>query len=127
MDEIILTHEHWDHTQGAVPLVQAMGRDVTVYTSSKAKPIIEGPTRMAYDYGVGTIGPVKNIIPLEEGDVVDLGGAELEIMDVCGHAPGHVALYDRANRNIFLGDSIGNKIDPTTFVPSHSRPWSELL
>jgi glyoxylase-like metal-dependent hydrolase (beta-lactamase superfamily II) len=123
VDKIILTHEHWDHTQGAVSLIQAMGPDVTVYASRKAKPIIEDPTKMTYDYGVGTIEPVKNIIPLEEGDVVNLGGVELEIMDVPGHTPGHIALYDRANRNIFLGDSIGNKIDPTTFLPSHNPPW----
>lgn len=123
VDKIILTHEHWDHTQGANSLVQAMGGHVTVYASGKAKPTIENPALMNYDYGVGTIEPVKNIVPLEEGDVIDLGGVELEVIGVPGHTPGHMALYDKASKNIFLGDSIGNKIDSTAFLPSHNPPW----
>lgn len=123
VDKIILTHEHSDHTQGAIPLIQAMGRDVPVYASTKAKPIIEDPTKITYDYGGYAIEPVKNVIPLEEGDVVDLGSVELEIIGVPGHSPGHIALYDRASKNIFLGDSVGDKIDPTIFVPSFNPPW----
>ncbi len=123
VDKIILTHEHSDHTQGAVPLVQAMGGDIPVYASRAAKPIIEDPSKITYDYGGYTIEPVPNVIPLEEGDTIDLGGTALEIMHVPGHSPGHIALYDRENRNIFLGDSIGDKIHPTIFLPSFNPPW----
>ncbi len=124
VDYMIITHEHWDHTQGAAPLLDAMGEGVKVYASKKAKPMIEDPSKIGYDFGMGEILPVKNVTPLEEGDVVDLGGGvELEVIAVPGHAPGHIALYDKANKNIFLGDSIGNKVDITTFIPSHNPPW----
>jgi glyoxylase-like metal-dependent hydrolase (beta-lactamase superfamily II) len=123
VDYIIITHEHADHIQGAAPLVKAMGGKVKVFAGKLAKPMIEDPSKIGYDFGMGPIEPVKNVTPLEEGDVVDLGGVELEVIAVPGHAPGHIALYDKANKNIFLGDSIGNKVDVTTFIPSHNPPW----
>lgn len=123
VDYIIITHEHWDHTQGAAPLIRAMGEKVKVYASKIAQPMIEDPNKIGYDFGIGPIEPVKNVTPLDEGDVVDLGGVELEVINVPGHTPGHIALYDKANRNIFVSDSIGNKVDITTFIPPHSPPW----
>jgi len=123
VDCIIITHEHWDHTQGAAPLIRAMGQRVEVYASKKAQPMIEDPSKIGYDFGMGEIEPVENVIPLDEGDAVDLGGVELEVINVPGHTPGHIALYDKSIRNIFVGDSIGNKVDATTFIPSHNPPW----
>ncbi len=123
VDKIILTHEHSDHTQGAVPLVQAMGGNVPVFASRKAKAAIECPSGSGYSFGGDAIDPVPNIVPLDDGDVVDLGGVVLEIIDVPGHSPGHIALYDCVTSNIFLGDSIADRIDPTMFLPCHSPPW----
>lgn len=123
VDYIVITHEHWDHTQGAAPLVDAMKGEVKVYASRIAKPLIEDPSKIEYDFGMGPVKPVKNVIPLDEGDVINLGGVELEVISTPGHTPGHIALYDKGNKNIFVGDSIGNKIDDTTFIPSHNPPW----
>lgn len=66
---------------------------------------------------------MKNVTPLDEGDAVDLGGVELEVMSIPGHSPGHIALYDKSNRNIFVGDSIGYKIDENTFLAPIIPPW----
>jgi len=123
VDYIVITHEHWDHTQGAAPLIDAMKGEVKVYASRIAKPLIEDPSKIEYDFGIGPVKPVKNVIPLDEGDVINLGGVELEVISTPGHTPGHIALYDKRNKNIFVGDSIGNKIDDTTFIPSHNPPW----
>lgn len=123
VDRIILTHEHSDHTQGAMPLARAMGPDTTIYASRKAKPVIEDPAGAGYAPGGRAVRPVENVIPLDEGDTVDLGGVELEVIAVPGHSPGHIALYDRAGRNIFLGDSVADKIDPAMLLPCHSPPW----
>jgi len=123
VDYIIITHEHWDHIQGAAHLIEAMKGEVKVYASKIAKPMIENPSKIGYDFGMGPIKPVKNVTPLDEGDTLDLGDVELEVIHVPGHTPGHIALYDKTNRNIFAGDSIGNKVNATTFIPSHNPPW----
>jgi glyoxylase-like metal-dependent hydrolase (beta-lactamase superfamily II) len=123
VDYIIISHEHWDHTQGCAPLLKALGKNVKVYASKIAQPMIEDPSKIGYDYGMGPIEPVKNITPLKEGDVIDLEGVKLDVIAVPGHTPGHIALYDKANKNIFAMDSIGNKVDATTFIPSFNPPW----
>ncbi len=44
--------------------------------------------------------------PLWDGDVIDLGGRELEVIDLPGHTPGSIALLDRSSGMLFSGDPI---------------------
>ncbi len=46
------------------------------------------------------------ILPVREGDVIDLGGRELEIIHLPGHTPGSIALLDRSRRVLISGDPI---------------------
>lgn len=46
------------------------------------------------------------ILPVLEGDVIDLGGRELEIIHLPGHTPGSIALLDRSSRVLISGDPI---------------------
>lgn len=123
VDYLIITHEHADHMQGTAPLVRAMGPGVTVCAGAHAAAMIEDPNKVGYDFGMGDIEPVKPVRVIGDGDRIDLGGAVLEVITVPGHTPGHVALYDRTNRNIFVGDSVGYKPDGTTFLASIIPPW----
>ncbi len=49
------------------------------------------------------------IAPVTEGFVFDLGGRQLEVIDIPGHTPGGIALYDRAANIMFTGDTVGRK------------------
>ena len=46
------------------------------------------------------------IIPVNEGDVLDLGGRRLEIIHLPGHTPGSIAILDINNRVLISGDPI---------------------
>ena len=46
------------------------------------------------------------IIPVTDGDVIDLGGRELEIITLPGHTPGSIAVLDKKNRVLISGDPI---------------------
>lgn len=50
--------------------------------------------------GTGTLMPVF------DGDVIDLGGRELEIIHLPGHTPGSITVLDRQNRCLIGGDPI---------------------
>ena len=52
--------------------------------------------------GPGTICPVR------EGDILDLGGRALEVIELPGHTPGSIALLDRSRRALISGDPIQN-------------------
>ena len=53
-------------------------------------------------------GPVAagRMIPLWEGDVLDLGGRKLEVIHIPGHTPGSIALLDAGRRVLYSGDSV---------------------
>lgn len=46
------------------------------------------------------------IIPIQEGDTLDLGGRELRIIDLPGHTPGSIAVLDVGNRVLISGDPV---------------------
>lgn len=47
-----------------------------------------------------------NIIPVTDGDIIDLGNRELEIITLPGHTPGSIAVLDKQNRALISGDPI---------------------
>ena len=46
------------------------------------------------------------IIPVSDGDIIDLGGREIEIITLPGHTPGSIAALDKNNRVLISGDPI---------------------
>lgn len=50
--------------------------------------------------GTGTLITVK------EGDVIDLGGRPLKIIDIPGHTPGSIAILDKNYRVLISGDTV---------------------
>ena len=51
-------------------------------------------------------GWTENVIPVREGDVIDLGGRRLHVIDIPGHTPGSIALIDEDARVLISGDSV---------------------
>jgi glyoxylase-like metal-dependent hydrolase (beta-lactamase superfamily II) len=43
---------------------------------------------------------------LSDGDVLDVPGRRLEVLDTPGHTPGHIALVERDERLVFTGDHL---------------------
>lgn len=51
-------------------------------------------------------GGEGEIIPVHEGEVIDLGDRPLRVIDIPGHTPGSIALIDEKNRILISGDSV---------------------
>lgn len=43
---------------------------------------------------------------IKEGDLIDLGGRTLEIVEIPGHTPGSILLLDKADKICYAGDSM---------------------
>jgi glyoxylase-like metal-dependent hydrolase (beta-lactamase superfamily II) len=52
----------------------------------------------------------QSINLLHDGDVIDLGGRQLEVIHTPGHSDDSIMLFDRGRRSLFTGD---------TFYPDH--------
>lgn len=85
--EMMNTHADRDHVAGN-------GAFPWCYMS----PAEEGNYRAA--------GGTSEIKPVKEGDVIDLGGRPLEIIDIPGHTPGSIAILDVNARVLISGDSV---------------------
>lgn len=47
-----------------------------------------------------------HFIPVENGDILDLGNRKLEIIHIPGHTPGSIAVLDIDNRILYSGDTV---------------------
>lgn len=51
-------------------------------------------------------GGAGTLVPVGEGDCIDLGGRPLTVIDNPGHTPGSIAVLDETRRVLYSGDSI---------------------
>ena len=117
---LLLTHSHWDHVLGVRRLKRLMKDvDIEVFASSNAIKHLKSPNFMNDPFEV-KVKPIDNVTPLNEGDTIDLNGLELKILNFVGHTMDSIAIFDKKNRNIFVGDAVMNKRKDyyqATFMP----------
>jgi len=127
-DYIILTHSHWDHSQGISVLrknLKSNERSFEVFASEKAIPLLEDQSYNTVFKSI-KFDNITNVSPLAEGDLIDLEGITLRIIEVPGHNTDHIAILDEKNKNLFVGDSIGIKIADDAFLSPIMPPnWNE--
>ncbi len=93
---ILLTHTHFDHLGGVADLAEGTG--APVYVSPDARGALENPLTPP---GL-TIRGYDQARDVSEGETLDVGGISFEVLDVPGHAPGHLSYY--AEGALFSGD-----------------------
>lgn len=91
---VINTHADRDHTSG----------------NDCFKDIYMSAAEFAHYYHSGK--HTHRVHALFEGDVIDLGGRELEVISVPGHTPGSIMILDQKTHILFSGDPVqeGNGI-----------------
>ena len=120
--KILLTHSHFDHVQGVEKLKKLMKETtIEVLASEKAIYNLNHPESMNVYFGYN-MDPIDGVTPLKEGDIIDLNGLELEILNFFGHTQDSIGILDKKNRNIFVGDAIIDKIDHQTIMPEFVPP-----
>ena len=64
----------------------------------------------------------EQVLPVYDGDVIDLGGRPLEAIALPGHTPGSLALLDKNNGWLFSGDPIQRDGNIFMFGPMRNLP-----
>jgi len=131
VDKIILTHSHWDHTQGIAYLREKAGESghvPTVLASEKAMPYLAD---QSYNICFGTDQApyldIDDVQGLSDGDRIDVGrDLTVTVVDTPGHMVDHISIWDEETGNIAVGDAIGmNWTDGFIVSNPNSRFWSE--
>ncbi|MDF2537478.1 MAG: hypothetical protein K0S76_499 [Herbinix sp.] len=95
LKRVINTHSHYDHTGGNGFFEEVL---CTEKISRSAKNTMgRNPDKYPLDYTFTIV---------EDGDVINLGGRELKIIELDCHSPGDIAVLDMTDRMLFTGDEI---------------------
>jgi glyoxylase-like metal-dependent hydrolase (beta-lactamase superfamily II) len=93
---IVLTHTHFDHVGGVADLADATG--AAVYVSPEAVGGLENPFSLP-GLEVRAYAGARHV---SGGDTLELADIGFDVLDVPGHAPGHLSYY--ADGSLFSGD-----------------------
>lgn len=115
---VLNSHTHYDHIGGNYQFETIYAVD-TEFTRGHAlngrphaavaefvgegwiwKPLPAGFSRDAYHSHPFVISKF-----VADGDIIELGGRQLEVLETPGHAPDSICLLDRENRILFTGDT----------------------
>lgn len=87
LDQILITHHHFDHIDGIEAIKAATGAQV-----------------------VGAAADAHRLPSLDsavsDSDTITVGNLKAQILDVSGHTIGHIAFWFQANNMVFSADSL---------------------
>jgi glyoxylase-like metal-dependent hydrolase (beta-lactamase superfamily II) len=121
LNALLLTHIHLDHA-GATGAMVRENPQLKVYVHEFGLAHMVDPSRLLASagrlygsdlealYGECTPVPENNLLPLEGGETIRVGGVELAVCYTPGHASHHVAYWNAASRIAFVGDTAGIRI-----------------
>lgn len=114
---VVNTHGHGDHILGNVYFGEAWLHPADL-------PIAKEHFAMfAEEMDARSLTPCP-FRALEIGQIFDLGGVQLEVVDLRGHTPGSIGLLDKAARILYTGDGLNTHL---WMQLDHSLPIAALL
>ena len=105
---LLCTHQHFDHVWGAAfvlrqwPHIKAYGNQIDF----EKLPL---PSEQLKGYGIPLPledVPMERYTLVQQDDLIRLGGEELRVLFVPGHAPGHIAFYAGESDILLSGDTL---------------------
>lgn len=112
---ILLTHGHVDHAMGATEFdcpIYMNGADDFIYDDHKpiekrkeGLGMAPAEVRDAIEESDFIPSRTAPFLPLNHGDIFDLGGITIEAFSCVGHTPGSMVFLLREERTVLLGDA----------------------
>lgn len=100
-ETVFLTHGHFDHILG-IPGLREEWPDLPVYCHPA--DLGGGDSARIFGENYPTVRSYGDITPYKEGDVINVAGIDVEVLETPGHTPGSVTL--RAEDVLFTGDTL---------------------
>ena len=107
LDQILLTHHHWDHIDGVTAIVEAT--DATVIGAAADAHRLPALAQ-----------------ELREGDTVQVGSETGYVLEVPGHTVGHIAFYFPTSGYAFTADSLMAGGCGRLFEGTPDQMWASL-
>lgn len=112
---VYLTHAHGDHISGVGWWDEAYLNEDDFHLFEATEPVerLEMIRRMTgnEELKAEDLAPkfTGRLIPYHDGDIIELGGTTLEVVEVPGHTPGCSMFLMKEDRIMIYGDAVGRK------------------
>lgn len=106
IQQILLTHEHYDHVGGVQDIVLATGgtAHICAHTDVVTK-LKEGKSTFAEMLG-GVMPHIKVDVPLTNDMRLTVGDEPFQVLVTPGHSIGSLCFYSKKNEVLFSGDTV---------------------
>jgi hydroxyacylglutathione hydrolase len=98
---VLDTHAHFDHTDANGAVVEATGAQLALHPDDLALLKLSGGASM---FGLQANSSPPPNLELHDGDVLDVGTLQFQVLHTPGHTPGHVCFYEAREGALFDGD-----------------------
>ena len=97
------THAHIDHVAGLNEAKAKTGAPILLHRAEE--PVYQSAVQQGLFFGIPTdpLPPVDQYV--EDGEVVNVGDLQAQVLFLPGHSPGHVAFYF-AEQGLFFGGDV---------------------
>jgi glyoxylase-like metal-dependent hydrolase (beta-lactamase superfamily II) len=102
---ILNTHGHPDHIGGNAALKRAFPEAPLLIGADEAPLLADAVANLSALFGMPITSPPADRL-LREGDVLDLAGLRLEVLEIPGHSPGHVVFIFRGKPCLVFGGDV---------------------
>ena len=105
---LLCTHHHFDHVWG-VAFVLRQWPHIKAYGNRIDFEKLPLPSEQLKGYGIPLPledVPMERYTLVQQDDLIRLGGEELRVLFVPGHAPGHIAFYAGESDILLSGDTL---------------------
>lgn len=103
VEKILITHGHIDHAGGAAELAERLAVPIEG-PHEEDRFWIDGMPQQALTFGFPNVRAFTPDRWLKQGDRVQVGNLELQVLHCPGHTPGHVVFFDEDAKLALVGD-----------------------
>lgn len=133
---VIATHIHLDHAGGFGHLAEALPNAVFM-AHPRGIPHLAAPQKL-WESASKVLGPIAErfgepkpvpkdrLKPLRDGEVLNLKGLRLRVIETLGHASHHLSFLEEENQTLFPGDSCGIYFENLKLVKPSTPPGADI-
>lgn len=123
VEKVIITHPHFDHTTGLSILLAISNPKVYMHPEALGYTYMGG---LSFSKMTKEAGREDQVIPVSDGDVIEVGQRTLEVIHTPGHMIGGICLYDRASQSLFSQDIVFPSTHETSYLSAPDNKFGDI-